>query len=89
METTIAQLNSDYPQGQFTLQYIDEDNDRITFSSDSELRSALNNVELGGIIKIYVKPKGKKTEETNEHAHVHAGVTCDGCQGSVVGNRYK
>ncbi len=89
METTIAQLNSDYPQGQFTLQYVDEDNDRITFSSDSELRSALNNVSPGGVIKIYVKPKTKKTEQTSDNANVHVGVTCDGCQGSVVGNRYK
>jgi len=89
LETTIAQLNTSYPQGQFTLQYVDEDNDRITFSSDSELRSALNNVAPGGVIKIYVKPKGKKSEETSESAEVHVGVTCDGCQGSIVGNRYK
>ena len=89
METTIAQLNSNYPQGQFTLQYVDEDNDRITFSSDSELRSALKNVSSGGVMKIYVKPKGKKAEETTEQPTLHPGVTCDGCQGSIVGNRYK
>jgi sequestosome 1 len=89
LETTIAQLNADYPQGQFTLQYVDEDNDRITFSSDSEIRSALSHIQPGGVIKIYVKPKAKKTEEKSEHATLHPGVTCDGCQGSIVGNRYK
>ena len=90
METTISQLNANYPQGQFTLQYVDEDNDRITFSSDSELRSALNNLQPGAIIKIYVKPKTKKTEETGEAPTVHQFVTCDGCQKSpIVGNRYK
>jgi len=89
LETTIAQLNNNYPQGQFTLQYVDEDNDRITFSSDSELRSALHNIPLGGTIKIYVKPKAKKSEQANPNSTVHAGITCDGCQGSVVGNRYK
>jgi len=89
LETTITQLNGNYLQGQFTLQYVDEDNDRITFSSDSELRSALNSVKPGGVIKIYVKPKVKKTEETSEKSAIHIGVTCDGCQGSVVGNRYK
>jgi sequestosome 1 len=89
LETTIAQLNKEYPQGQFTLQYIDEDNDRITFSSDSELRSALSNISSGSTLKIYVKPKVKKPEETNQNATVHTGITCDGCQGPVVGNRYK
>jgi hypothetical protein len=90
LETTITQLNGNYPQGQFTLQYVDEDNDRITFSSDSELRSALNNIVPGGVIKIYVKPKAKKTEETSETAAVHHGITCDGCQKApIVGNRYK
>jgi hypothetical protein len=91
LETTITQLNGDYPQGDFTLQYVDEDNDRITFSSDAELRSALNTVSPGGVIKIYVKPKVKKSEEkeTGEHSQVHSGVICDGCQGPVVGNRYK
>ncbi|CAF5100661.1 unnamed protein product, partial [Rotaria sp. Silwood1] len=89
LETTISQLNSNYSQGQFTLQYMDEDNDRITFSSDDELRSALNNISLGGVIKIYVKPKVKKPEETSPNATVHPGVTCDGCQGPVIGNRYK
>ncbi len=83
-------MNGNYPQGQFTLQYVDEDNDRITFSSDSEFRSALNNISPGGIIKIYVKPKTKKTEETSETAAVHVGITCDGCHVvPIVGNRYK
>jgi hypothetical protein len=90
LETTIAQLNADYAQGQFTLQYIDEDNDRITFSSTNELRSAINNVAPGGTIKIFVKPKVKKVEQSNENNNtVHVGITCDGCQGPVVGIRYK
>jgi sequestosome 1 len=89
LETTITQLNDNYGPGQFTLQYVDEDNDRITFSSDSEFRSALHNIPLGGTIKIYVKPKVKKSEQTSENTTVHAGITCDGCQGSVIGIRYK
>lgn len=68
---------------------MDEDNDRITFSSDVELRSALSTVPLGGILKVYVKPKVKKSEQPTQNETIHAGVTCDGCNGSVVGNRYK
>jgi hypothetical protein len=84
LETTISQFNADYPQGQFTLQYMDEDHDRITFSSSNELQSALKNNSTGvGIIKIFVKPKSKNNEK------MHIGVICDGCQGSVIGNRYK
>ncbi|CAF4571907.1 unnamed protein product, partial [Rotaria magnacalcarata] len=71
------------------LQYTDEDNDRITFSSDNELRSALSAVPLGGTLKVYVKPKVKKSEEATPNTTVHTGIACDGCQGSVVGNRYK
>ena len=71
------------------LQYIDEDNDRITFSSDSELRAAIHRVPLGGTLKIFVKPKAKTAERPEPSATVHAGVMCDGCQGAVVGNRYK
>ena len=89
LETTIAQLNSNYPQGQFTLQYVDEDNDRITFSSDSELRAAIHRVPLGGTLKIFVKPKAKTAEQAAPSAVLHEGVSCDGCQGAVVGNRYK
>lgn len=92
LETTIIQLNNNYRQGEFTLQYIDEDNDRVTFSSDIEFRAALQQVAPGTTMKVYVKPKTKQAEKTSAKSDepvVHPFVTCDGCQGSVVGNRYK
>ncbi|CAF0926667.1 unnamed protein product [Didymodactylos carnosus] len=86
LEAKIAQLNSDYVIGRFTLQYIDEDKDRITFSSNDELRSAIG-MNNGGSIKIFVKPKHQQ-RKGGENIH-HAGVTCDGCQRQVYGIRYK
>ncbi|CAF1073640.1 unnamed protein product, partial [Didymodactylos carnosus] len=86
LEAKIAQLNSDYVNGQFTLQYIDEDKDRITFSSNDELRSAIS-VNNDGLIKIFVKSK-QQQRKGDENIH-HAGVICDGCQGHVYGIRYK
>ncbi|CAF1180363.1 unnamed protein product [Didymodactylos carnosus] len=86
LEEKIAQLNSDYAVGQFSLQYIDEDKDRITFSSNDELRSAIN-VNNGSLIKIFVKLK-QQQRKGDENVH-HVGVICDGCQGQVRGIRYK
>lgn len=93
LETTIAQLNNNYVQGQFTLQYVDEDNDRITFSSDGEFRAAINQIGNGTVMKIFVKPKAKPAASASASAstnsYVHLGVVCDGCNGSVIGNRFK
>jgi len=48
LKTTISQLNANYPPGQFTLQYIDENNGRIGFSTNSELQLVLKNNSSDG-----------------------------------------
>ncbi|XP_066470119.1 sequestosome-1 [Tiliqua scincoides] len=83
--------------GAFQMYYKDEDGDMIAFSSDEELRLALPCVK-DGIFRIYIK---EKKELKREHIHrqscsqerppsvVHPNVICDGCDGPVVGARFK
>jgi len=78
----------------FTLQYIDEENERITFSSNEELRSAISSNKDLNAFKIFVTSNQPQTTTTTTTTRVstrecHTGVTCDNCQGSIVGARYK
>ncbi|XP_060621393.1 sequestosome-1 isoform X2 [Anolis sagrei] len=85
------------PAGAFQMYYKDEDGDTIAFSSDEELKLALPCVK-DGVFRIYVK---EKKELKREHLHrqscsqerpsnvVHPNVICDGCDGPVVGARFK
>ncbi|KAL8212053.1 UNVERIFIED_CONTAM: hypothetical protein K2H54_035864 [Gekko kuhli] len=83
--------------GSFQMYYKDEDGDMVAFSSDEELQLAMPYVK-DGIFRIYVK---EKKELKREHLHrqscsqerppnvVHPNVVCDGCDGPVVGARFK
>ncbi|XP_054831900.1 sequestosome-1 isoform X2 [Eublepharis macularius] len=83
--------------GAFQMYYKDEDGDMIAFSSDEELKLAVPCVK-DGIFRIYVK---ERKELKREHLHrqscsqerppnvVHPNVVCDGCDGPVVGARFK
>ncbi|XP_074865668.1 sequestosome-1 [Carettochelys insculpta] len=81
--------------GAFQLHYKDEDGDMVAFSSDEELRMALLFVK-DGIFRIYLKEKKEcKREHRSQcnqerpHNVVHPNVICDGCEGPVVGARFK
>lgn len=65
----------------------DEDNELIIFSSDDELIEALTQHE-GGFFRVYVKVASKNDSENSEN-QLHPLVTCDGCEGTVVGSRFK
>lgn len=81
----------------FQMYYKDEDGDMIAFSSDEELGLAMPCVK-DGIFRIYIK---EKKELKRDHLHrqscsqeqppnmVHPNVICDGCEGPVVGARFK
>jgi len=85
----------------YTLGWRDGENDLIIFSSDDELTEALGYVS-DGVFKIYIDEKQDEPcgppppfqEESRcrrggGRAGLHRHVVCDGCQGPVVGVRYK
>ncbi|KAM7162833.1 sequestosome-1 isoform 1-T1 [Macrochelys suwanniensis] len=86
--------------GTFQMHYKDEDGDMIAFSGDEELKMALPYVK-DGIFRIYIKGIFflEKRECRREHRPqcnqehppnvVHPNVICDGCEGPVVGARFK
>ncbi|XP_038626765.1 sequestosome-1 [Tachyglossus aculeatus] len=81
--------------GTFQAYYRDEDGDMIAFSSDEELNMALPYVK-DNILRIYIKEKRECKREHRPPCSqeppqnmVHPNVTCDGCQGPVVGTRFK
>lgn len=74
----------------YTLQYIDEESERITFSSNEELRSAIASNRDTNAMKIFVTVNQSSANTTDSpNKECHTGVECDGCNGPVVGFRYK
>lgn len=82
----------------------DEENELVGFTSDAELQYAIDLQAAlkisspygkSSMFKVYIAIKPKQgtqlpeEPELQEEPYIHFGVTCDGCDGSVIGNRYK
>ncbi|XP_007906323.1 sequestosome-1 isoform X2 [Callorhinchus milii] len=79
----------------FQMYYKDEEGDMIAFSSDDELMMALSFLQED-TFRIYIKDKKECKLEHRPHTAqeklaglLHPNVVCDGCNGPVVGPRYK
>nr|CAD7401632.1 unnamed protein product [Timema cristinae] len=88
-ETSRAALSSILPCMTIA---INSDGDNIVISSDDELIIALTEMQMD-VRKLYVEARGELQDQQDssmmEDSMIHAGVTCDGCQGKVEGFRYK
>ncbi|XP_018409942.1 PREDICTED: sequestosome-1 isoform X2 [Nanorana parkeri] len=81
--------------GFFQMFYRDEEGDLVAFSTDEELNMGLE-ILNEGVFRVYIKERKDCKREHRAHCGqetpqnvVHPNVTCDGCEGPVVGNRYK
>lgn len=90
----VAVLFPSLRPGGFQAHYRDEDGDLVAFSSDEELTMAMSYVK-DDIFRIYIKEKKECRRDhrpqcaQEARSMVHPNVICDGCNGPVVGTRYK
>jgi len=88
----LAAVFPDIARKIFALNWTDKDGDVVTIASDEDLIIALTEME-GPLYKLNVVVKGDaprhENQNNNNKGDVHVGVTCDGCQGTVHGFRYK
>merc|ERR1712054_265644 len=88
----IAAIFPELRRSEPVLIWVDEDGDEVVVTSDEELQVALTAL-TGPVYKLKVKLGDKAKDGGNSgmarSAQVHWGVVCDGCDGPVVGPRYK
>jgi len=77
----------------FTITWQDQEEDIVSVESDEELIIAMQELK-GPVYKFTVSSfeassNGEGQERQHRGGEVHPGVICDGCQGGVVGFRYK
>merc|ERR1712211_112186 len=92
LKQKIAAIFPELRRSEPVLSWVDEDGDEVVVTSDEELKVALTAL-TGPVYKLKVKLGDKAKDEGNSgmarSAQVHWGVVCDGCDGPVVGPRYK
>ena len=68
--------------------WMDDDGDEVRIANGEELKLSLAAMP-GPVVKLRVRLGGKKKESEQEAGELHPGIVCDGCDGPVLGPRYK
>merc|ERR1712110_565582 len=93
LKQKIASIFPALDQREPVLSWLDDEGDEVTIANDEEMKLALAAM-TGPVYKLRVRLGGKKRGDEHQAGagaggELHPGVVCDGCDGPVLGPRYK